>query len=183
MSSRITVSGSVTATIPVSTSTVATPIVPCPHIGRQPETSMKSTPQSASGRVEGCRIAPDIARVAARLAHQQPPQVVALGLEVQLAVEHRGAGERADPAGDDPGRHALRVGVDGGEDARRPQAGTCCPRSAPSAASSTARSSPVSSSRGGRHGPPARPTASCAALKNCTSFGVMSSRASGSSRV
>ena len=61
VSSRITVSGSVTATIPVSTSTVATPIVPCPHIGRQPETSMKSTPQSASGRVGGCRIAPDIA--------------------------------------------------------------------------------------------------------------------------
>ena len=50
-----------TSTIPVSTSTVATPIVPCPHIGRQPETSMKITPQSASGRVGGCRIAPDIA--------------------------------------------------------------------------------------------------------------------------
>ena len=61
MSSRTTVSGSVTSTIPVSTSTVATPIVPCPHIGRQPETSMNSTPQSASGRVGGCRIAPLIA--------------------------------------------------------------------------------------------------------------------------
>ena len=61
MSSRTTVSGSVTVTMPVSTSTVATPIVPCPHIGRQPETSMNSTPQSASGRVGGCRIAPDIA--------------------------------------------------------------------------------------------------------------------------
>ena len=61
MSSRTTVSGSLTSTIPVSTSTVATPIVPCPHIGRQPETSMNSTPQSASGRVDGCRIAPDIA--------------------------------------------------------------------------------------------------------------------------
>ena len=60
-SSRMTVSGSVTSTIPVSTSTVATPIVPCPHIGRQPETSMKITPQSASGRSGGCRIAPDIA--------------------------------------------------------------------------------------------------------------------------
>ena len=55
------VTGVVTGTIPVSTSTVATPIVPCPHIGRHPETSMKSTPKSASGRVGGCRIAPDIA--------------------------------------------------------------------------------------------------------------------------
>ena len=60
-SRRITVSGSVTSTMPVSTSTVATPIVPCPHIGSSPLTSMKRTPQSASGRVEGCRIAPDIA--------------------------------------------------------------------------------------------------------------------------
>ena len=49
-SSRITVSGSVTSTMPVSTSTVATPIVPWPHIGSSPETSMKSTPQSASWR-------------------------------------------------------------------------------------------------------------------------------------
>ena len=47
--------------MPVSTSTVATPIVPWPHIGRQPQTSMKSTPQSASSRVGGWRIAPDIA--------------------------------------------------------------------------------------------------------------------------
>jgi hypothetical protein len=61
VSSAISVSGSVTSTMPVSTSTVATPIVPCPHIGRQPETSMNSTPQSASSRVGGCRIAPDMA--------------------------------------------------------------------------------------------------------------------------
>ena len=46
--------------MPVSTRTVATPIVPWPHIGRHPETSMKRTPQSASGRVGGWRIAPDI---------------------------------------------------------------------------------------------------------------------------
>ena len=38
VSSRTTVSGSRTSTMPVSTSTVATPIVPCPHIGRQPLT-------------------------------------------------------------------------------------------------------------------------------------------------
>ena len=61
MSSRTSVTGSVTSTMPVSTSTVATPIVPCPHIGRQPLTSMNSTPQSASSRVGGWRIAPDIA--------------------------------------------------------------------------------------------------------------------------
>ena len=61
VSSRTTVSGSVTSTMPVSISTVATPIVPWPHIGRQPETSMNSTPQSASSRVGGCRMAPDIA--------------------------------------------------------------------------------------------------------------------------
>ena len=44
VSSRIVVTGSVTSTIPVSTSTVATPIVPCPHIGRHPDTSMNRTP-------------------------------------------------------------------------------------------------------------------------------------------
>ena len=61
VSSRIVVTGSTTSTMPVSTSTVATPMVPCPHIGRQPETSMNTTPQSASGRVGGCRMAPLIA--------------------------------------------------------------------------------------------------------------------------
>ncbi|CAN5221761.1 hypothetical protein BH09ACT1_BH09ACT1_17920 [soil metagenome] len=40
VSRRMVVTGSWTATIPVSTSTVATPIVPWPHIGRQPDTSM-----------------------------------------------------------------------------------------------------------------------------------------------
>ena len=45
-----------------------------------------------------------------------------------------------------------------------------------------ARSASSSSSRGSRTGPPANPSASWAPLKNCTSFGVMSSRASGSSR-
>ena len=39
-SRRTSVSGSWTSTMPVSTSTVATPIVPWPHIGRQPLTSM-----------------------------------------------------------------------------------------------------------------------------------------------
>ena len=55
------VTGSSTSTIPVSTSTVAMPIVPWPHMGRHPETSMKITPQSQSSRVGGCRIAPLIA--------------------------------------------------------------------------------------------------------------------------
>ena len=39
-SRRTIVSGSVTSTSPCSTRTVATPIVPWPHIGRQPATSM-----------------------------------------------------------------------------------------------------------------------------------------------
>jgi hypothetical protein len=34
------VTGSMTSTMPVSTSTVATPIVPWPHMGRHPDTSM-----------------------------------------------------------------------------------------------------------------------------------------------
>lgn len=40
VSRRTLVRGSVTSTMPVSTSTVATPMVPCPHMGRQPEASM-----------------------------------------------------------------------------------------------------------------------------------------------
>jgi hypothetical protein len=60
-SRRMVVTGSVTSTMPVSTSTVATPMVPWPHIGSSPVTSMNSTPTSASGRVEGWRMAPDMA--------------------------------------------------------------------------------------------------------------------------
>ena len=44
VSSRMVVTGSWTGTMPVSTSTVATPMVPCPHMGNSPETSMNSTP-------------------------------------------------------------------------------------------------------------------------------------------
>ncbi len=40
VSSRTVVTGSTTGTIPVSTSTVATPMVPWPHIGSRPVTSM-----------------------------------------------------------------------------------------------------------------------------------------------
>ncbi len=40
VSRRTVVTGSTTGTMPVSTSTVATPIVPWPHIGSRPETSM-----------------------------------------------------------------------------------------------------------------------------------------------
>jgi hypothetical protein len=38
------VTGVCTGTMPVSTNTVATTIVPWPHIGRQPDTSMNRTP-------------------------------------------------------------------------------------------------------------------------------------------
>jgi hypothetical protein len=57
--------------------------------------------------------------VPARLAHQQQPEIVELMLEVQLALEHRRARDPADAAGDDPRRHALRVGVDRVEGADR----------------------------------------------------------------
>ena len=50
------------------------------------------------------------------------------------------------------------------------------------ASRSAARSASVSGRRGGRIAPPAKPTSSIAALKYWTSFGVMSKRASGSSR-
>lgn len=49
VSSLTVVTGWVTSALPRSTRTVATPIVPCPHIGTNPETSMYSTPWSASG--------------------------------------------------------------------------------------------------------------------------------------
>jgi hypothetical protein len=55
--------------------------------------------------------------VPARLAHEQQPQVVALGLEAELALEHRVARQDADAAGDDPRRHPLGVGLDGVQDA------------------------------------------------------------------
>ena len=77
---------------------------------------MKSTPKSASGRVGGCRIAPRHGRVPPRLVHQQRPQVVEVLDEVRPALGHRVAGDHADAAGDDPGRHALGVRVDGVED-------------------------------------------------------------------
>ena len=35
-------------------------MVPWPHIGRQPDTSMNSTPMSQSGRVGGYSIEPDM---------------------------------------------------------------------------------------------------------------------------
>lgn len=40
VSSRTVVTGSTTGTMPVSTRTVATPMVPCPHMGSRPDTSM-----------------------------------------------------------------------------------------------------------------------------------------------
>ena len=61
VSSRTVVIGSTTGTNSFSTKTVATPIVPWPHIGKQPDTSIYTTPQSASGLVGFCRIAPLIA--------------------------------------------------------------------------------------------------------------------------
>src|SRR6201999_4591 len=104
-------------------------------------------------------------------------QLVHLVLEVALALQQRGAGDRSAAAGDDARRHPLGVGVDRREIAGGPHAMT--PRSTASASSSAARSAALSGSRGGRVGPPVKPTASWAALKYWTSLGVMSKRAIG----
>ncbi len=61
-------------------------------------------------------------RVPARLRHEQEPQVVEVLDEVQAALVHGGAGDHAEAARDDAGRHALRVRVDGVEDAGGPHA-------------------------------------------------------------
>src|SRR5215831_5443874 len=105
VSSRTRVTGSVTCTMPVSTRTVATPMVPCPHIGRHPDTSMKITPQSASARLGACRMAP--------LIHESLTDAVQVPHEVPATVEHRVTGDGTDAADDDPGGHSLGVRVDG----------------------------------------------------------------------
>ena len=184
------VTGSVTSTMPVSTSTVATPIVPCPHIGRQPDTSMNSTPKSASGRVGGCRIAPLIAecprgsyissvrrwsRCSRKYRRRSaivspgitptPPVITRVGMPsvcestawktrfVRIASgDARGSAPA--PAGRDRG---LRV------------------------AAHPASCSAVSGSRGGRHGPPYRPTMSIDSLIAWTNSVLESQRSSGCS--
>ena len=47
-------------TSPSSIATVTVPMVPWPHIGRQPLTSIYSTPNSQSSRVGGYRMEPDM---------------------------------------------------------------------------------------------------------------------------
>ena len=59
-SNTTSVYGSVTGTRPVSTATVAEPIVPCPHIFKYPPVSMKITPRSASSLIGSVKIAPNI---------------------------------------------------------------------------------------------------------------------------
>ena len=56
--------------------------------------------------------------VAARLPHQQLPQAVAVLHEPQAAFGHGRPGDRGHPAGDHPGGHALRMGIDGVKDVR-----------------------------------------------------------------
>ncbi len=51
--SSATVPSSRTASSPFSTAIVTVPIVPWPHIGRQPETSMNRIAMSQSARVGG----------------------------------------------------------------------------------------------------------------------------------
>ena len=94
--------------------------------------------------------------VAARLLHEQQPQVVALGLEAQLALEHGVAGQRGHSAGDHAGRHSLGVGVDRAEVARGLHAVTRSPSASTASRRSSCCSAP-SGSRGGRVRPPVRP--------------------------
>ena len=72
---------------------------------------MMRKPASASGSVRGEHEVERQRGRAARLEQQQPPQVVALGLEVAHLVEHRRAGDSA-RGDDDPAGLALGVGVD-----------------------------------------------------------------------
>ena len=115
---------------------------------------MKRTPQSASGRLGGCRIAPLMAewpRGSYMRALRMPSKCVH---EVPAAVEHGVTGDGADAADDDPGGHSLGVRVDGVEDP------ACAHQVQPwasafSVASRTSAScSGVRATRGGRHGPP-----------------------------
>src|SRR5690606_3373237 len=105
--------------------------------------------------------------VAARLVHQEAAQPVQVPDGVVAALGHGGAGDGRDAAGDDAGRHALGVRVDGGDGtdrahqaARRRSAVIARSMSAVTAARSSAPSGP----RGGRQGPPYRPTRSMPSL-------------------
>ena len=150
-----------------------------------PDTSMNSTPKSASGRVGGCRMAPRHGRVPARLVHQHGAQVVHVLQEVRAPLGHRRAGDHADAAGDDPGRHALGVRVDRVQNPLRTHRSD---RHGPPSAWHTPwrgdrRILPSASGpRGGRHGPPYRPATSIASLIACTNSVLESQRSNGCSR-
>ena len=89
--------GSRGVTSPCSSAIVTVPMVPWPHIGRQPEVSMNRMAMSQSAprrRVE------DRARhhvVAARLEHQAGADPVVLGEEMRPLLHHRAAVERGPP--------------------------------------------------------------------------------------
>lgn len=149
--------------------------------------------------------------VSPRLEHQQGADPVQVFHEVAAPVGHGPAGNDADPAGDDPGRHALGVGVDGMVDGRAAHGGSpfsvslswsrglglavstyrytglspAQPR--PSArAFSVARvtaacCSAVSGERGGRQPPPASPARSIDSLMAWTNSVRESQRSSGCS--
>ncbi len=58
--------------------------------------------------------------MAARLSHQQQPEMIEVLLEVEPALLHRAARDWAEATRDDAGRHALGMGVDRREVARGP---------------------------------------------------------------
>ena len=114
MSSRST-PGVFGFTSPFSIAIVTVPIVPWPHIGRQPEVSMNRMRDVA---IVARRRIEDRARhhvVAARLEHQPGADPVVFGEEMRAPLHHRRALEQRPAAGDQPHRIAAGMAVDAEE--------------------------------------------------------------------
>src|SRR6185312_15066155 len=101
--------------------------------------------------------------------------------EVTAPVEHGVAGDLADTADDDPGRHPLRVGIDGVKNSAGAHQAQPWASAFSVSARTSASCSAVSGWRGGRHGPPYRPTMSMDSLMAWTNSVLASQRSSGCS--
>ncbi len=109
--SRRSTPGVFGVTSPFSIAMVTVPIVPWPHIGRQPEVSMNRMAMSQS--VARRRIE-DRARhhvVAARLEHQPGADPVVFGAGMRAPLHHGRALEQRPAAGDQPHRIAAGAAV------------------------------------------------------------------------
>src|SRR6266446_1957448 len=94
--SRLTMPGVAGATSPFSIAMVTVPMVPWPHIGRQPLTSMNRMPMSQSARLE----------------HQRLADPVVVLEEVEPPLAHGGALEQGRAATDQPHRVAAGMAVE-----------------------------------------------------------------------